>query len=43
MRTCWDAEPSEIGEMIAFLASDRAAFVTGSVIQVDGGMIRSVV
>lgn len=36
-------EPREIGEMIAFLASERAAFVTGSVVQVDGGMIRSVV
>lgn len=36
-------DPREIGEMIAFLASDRAAFVTGAVIQVDGGMIRSVV
>lgn len=36
-------EPREIGDMIAFLASERAAFVTGSVVQVDGGMIRSVV
>jgi 3-oxoacyl-[acyl-carrier protein] reductase len=36
-------EPKEIGEMISFLASDRAAYVTGSVIQVDGGLIRSVV
>ena len=35
--------PHEIGEMIAFLVSDRAAYVTGSVIQVDGGLIRSVV
>ena len=35
--------PHEIGEMIAFLVSDRAAYVTGSVIQVDGGLIRSVI
>jgi 3-oxoacyl-[acyl-carrier protein] reductase len=36
-------EPKEIGDMIAFLASERAAFVTGSVVQVDGGLIRSVI
>ncbi|MBB4614279.1 NAD(P)-dependent dehydrogenase (short-subunit alcohol dehydrogenase family) [Novosphingobium taihuense] len=30
-------KPSDIGEVVAFLASDRAAYVTGQVIQVDGG------
>ena len=36
-------EPAELGAMIAFLASEKAGYVTGSVIQVDGGLIRSVV
>jgi NAD(P)-dependent dehydrogenase (short-subunit alcohol dehydrogenase family) len=33
------AQPSEIGEAIAFLASDRASFMTGSIVVVDGGLI----
>ncbi len=32
------AQPSEIGEVIAFLASDRASFMTGSIVVVDGGL-----
>lgn len=31
------AEPQEIAELIGFLASDAAAYVTGSVIDVNGG------
>jgi 3-oxoacyl-[acyl-carrier protein] reductase len=34
-------DPSEIGDLVAFLASARAAYITGSVYQIDGGKIRS--
>lgn len=33
--------PEEFGEVVAFLASDRAAYITGTTIQVDGGFVRS--
>jgi len=36
------AKPSECGELIAFLASERASFMTGGPIYVDGGaMLRT--
>ncbi len=35
-------EPQELADMITFLASDRAAYVTGTAIQVDGGIIQGV-
>ena len=35
-------EASEFASVAAFLASPRSSYVTGSVIRIDGGMIRSV-
>jgi len=32
------ATPEDIGNVVAFLASDEAAFITGQVISVDGGL-----
>jgi 3-oxoacyl-[acyl-carrier protein] reductase len=34
-------EPGELGDLVAFLASERASYITGAAYQVDGGMIRS--
>jgi 3-oxoacyl-[acyl-carrier protein] reductase len=35
-------EPIELGRMVAFLASDQAAFVNGSAVSVDGGSVRGI-
>ena len=34
-------EPHELASLIAFLASERAAYITGTTLQVDGGYVRS--
>jgi 3-oxoacyl-[acyl-carrier protein] reductase len=34
--------PEEYGDLVAFLCSERAAYLTGTVIPLDGGMLRSI-
>ena len=36
-------DPEDIANMVAFLASDRAKFVTGQAINVDGGMVKTLI
>jgi 3-oxoacyl-[acyl-carrier protein] reductase len=33
--------PEEYGDLVAFLCSNRAAYITGTVIPIDGGLLRS--
>jgi 3-oxoacyl-[acyl-carrier protein] reductase len=34
-------DPEDIANLVAFLASDRAKFITGQAINVDGGMVKA--
>jgi 3-oxoacyl-[acyl-carrier protein] reductase len=35
-------DPEEYGDLVAFLGSERAAYITGTSIAIDGGLLRSV-
>jgi 3-oxoacyl-[acyl-carrier protein] reductase len=35
-------KPEELGALVAFLASQQAGYITGTTIQIDGGLVRAV-
>ena len=36
------SEPREVGDIVAFLASERSAIINGAALRIDGGLIRTV-
>ena len=36
-------DPEDIANMVTFLASDKAKFITGQAINVDGGMVKATI
>jgi 3-oxoacyl-[acyl-carrier protein] reductase len=36
-------DPDEVGDLVAFLASPRASFITGSALVIDGGIMRRLI
>ena len=36
-------KPEEVGDLVAFLASDRASFLTGTSVVLDGGMLQTII
>ena len=33
--------PEEIADLVAFLSSERASFITGAAYDIDGGMVKN--
>jgi 3-oxoacyl-[acyl-carrier protein] reductase len=36
-----DGDPAEMGDLVAFMCSERAAYLNGALVPLDGGMLRS--